>query len=204
VTAPHHTIETESLKVFRCFFVEGEIGGTLCMRSHISVHGATTKFCDNPFVFKNAVEKEGLPRDSTPDLGAGGRGFESRQFQVMSDRNPPIAHIMAQLWAIDMGFIPQSKASASRRRRRPLLSIKFKQLSSKRPSIIERFTGLADAPGSARFSSVRLPSALLTNARNAAWCPGPHVPSRASILRIRHGTKANCPQFSSPLTHNSL
>jgi hypothetical protein len=77
VTAPHHTIETESLKVFRCFFAEGEIGGTLCMWSHISVHGATTKFCDNPFVFKNAIEKEGLPRDSTPDLGAGGPRFKS-------------------------------------------------------------------------------------------------------------------------------
>ena len=69
MTAPHHTIETESLKVFRCFFAEGEIGGTLCMWSHISVHGATTKFCDNPFVFKNAIEREGLPRDGKPDLG---------------------------------------------------------------------------------------------------------------------------------------
>src|SRR5882724_9240464 len=128
VIAPHHTIETESLKVFCCFFAEGEIGGTLCMRSHISVHGATTKFCDNPFVFKNAIEKEGLPGDITPALGAGGRGFESRQFQVMSDRNPPIAHFMAQLWAIDMGFIPQSKASASRQRR-PLLSIKLDRKS---------------------------------------------------------------------------
>jgi len=70
VTAPHHTIKAESLKVFRCFFAEGEIGGTLYMWSHISVHGATTKFCDNPFVFKNPIEKEGLPRDITPALGA--------------------------------------------------------------------------------------------------------------------------------------
>jgi len=77
MTAPHHTIEPESLKVFRCFFAEGEIGGTLCMLSRISVHGATTKFYDNPFVFKNAIEKEGLPRDSTPDLGAGGPRFKS-------------------------------------------------------------------------------------------------------------------------------
>jgi len=79
VTAPHDTIETESLKVLRCFFAEGEIGGTLCMWSHISVLGATTKFCDNPFVFKNAIEEEGLPRDSTPDLGAGGSEFKSRR-----------------------------------------------------------------------------------------------------------------------------
>ncbi len=54
----------------RLVFAEGEIGGTPCMRSHILVHGATTKFCDNPFIFKNEIEKEGLPRDSTPDLGA--------------------------------------------------------------------------------------------------------------------------------------
>ena len=49
------------------------------MRSHISVHGATTKFCDNPFVFKNAIEKEGLPRDIAPALGAGGPEFKSRR-----------------------------------------------------------------------------------------------------------------------------
>jgi hypothetical protein len=77
VTAPHHTIEAESLKVFRCFFAEGEIGVTLCMRSHISVHRATTKYFSNSFVFKNEIEKEGLPRDSTPDLGAGGPRFKS-------------------------------------------------------------------------------------------------------------------------------
>src|SRR6266849_4875270 len=54
----------------RLVFAEGEIGGTPSMRSHILVHGATIKFCDNPFIFKNEIEKEGLPRDSTPDLGA--------------------------------------------------------------------------------------------------------------------------------------
>src|SRR6266849_3394144 len=56
---------------FRCFFAEGEIGGTLCMRSHISVHRGTTKFSSNSFVFKNEIEKEGLPRDTSPALGAG-------------------------------------------------------------------------------------------------------------------------------------
>ena len=54
----------------RLVFAEGEIGGTPYMRSHMSVHRATTKFCDNPFIFKNEIEKEGLPRDSAPDLGA--------------------------------------------------------------------------------------------------------------------------------------
>ena len=49
------------------------------MRSHISVHRATTKYFSNSFVFKNGIEKEGLPRDSTPALGAGGPEFESRR-----------------------------------------------------------------------------------------------------------------------------
>ena len=42
------------------------------MRSHISVHRATTKYFSNSFVFKTAIEKEGLPGDITPALGAGG------------------------------------------------------------------------------------------------------------------------------------
>jgi hypothetical protein len=46
------------------------------MRSHISVHGATTKYFSNSFVFKTEIEREGLPRDSPAGLGAG----------VLSDR----------------------------------------------------------------------------------------------------------------------
>ena len=42
------------------------------MRSHIFVHTGTTKYFSNLFVFKNEIEKEGLPRDITPALGAGG------------------------------------------------------------------------------------------------------------------------------------
>ena len=49
------------------------------MRSHISAHRATTKFFSNSFVFKTEIEKEGLPRGSTPDLGAGGPEFKSRR-----------------------------------------------------------------------------------------------------------------------------
>ena len=49
------------------------------MRSHISVHRATTKYFSNSFVFKNEIEKEGLPGDITPDLGAGGPEFKSRR-----------------------------------------------------------------------------------------------------------------------------
>ena len=61
------------------FLAEGEIGGTPCMRSHISVHRATTKYFSNSFVFKTETEKEGLPRDITPALGAGGPEFKSRR-----------------------------------------------------------------------------------------------------------------------------
>ena len=49
------------------------------MRSHISVHLATTKYFSNSFVFKNEIEKEGLPGDITPALGAGGPEFKSRR-----------------------------------------------------------------------------------------------------------------------------
>ena len=47
------------------------------MRSHISVHRGTLKFRLNSFVFKNEIEKEGLPRDTAPALGAGGPRFKS-------------------------------------------------------------------------------------------------------------------------------
>ena len=39
------------------------------MRSHISVHRATTKYFSNSFVFKTEIEKEGLPRDIYACLG---------------------------------------------------------------------------------------------------------------------------------------
>jgi hypothetical protein len=55
----------------------GKIRGTPRMRSHISVHRATTKYFSNSFVFKTEIEKEGLPGDITPALGAGGLRFKS-------------------------------------------------------------------------------------------------------------------------------
>jgi len=51
------------------------------MRSHISAHRATTKYFCNSFVFKPNIEKEGLPRDRTPDLGT------SAQRLVLDDHN---------------------------------------------------------------------------------------------------------------------
>src|SRR5271156_4460712 len=50
---------------------------TPCKRSRISARPATTKYSSNSFVFKTKIEKEGLPRDDTPDLGAGGLRFKS-------------------------------------------------------------------------------------------------------------------------------
>ena len=64
---------------FRRYFAMGKIRGTPCMRSHICVHRATTKYFSNSFVFKTEIEKEGLPGDITPALGAGGPEFESRR-----------------------------------------------------------------------------------------------------------------------------
>jgi hypothetical protein len=45
----------------------------------MSVHLATTKYFSNSFVFKNKIEKEGLPSDSPAGLGAGGPEFKSRR-----------------------------------------------------------------------------------------------------------------------------
>src|SRR6267154_205998 len=64
---------------FRRYFAMGKIRGTPCMRSHICVHRATTKYFSNSFVFKTEIEKEGLPGDITPALGAGGPEFKSRR-----------------------------------------------------------------------------------------------------------------------------
>jgi hypothetical protein len=63
-------VTKESANAFRCFFTEGEIGGTPFMRSHIFIHLATTISSAKPFIFKIKIEKEGLPRDSPAALGA--------------------------------------------------------------------------------------------------------------------------------------
>jgi hypothetical protein len=63
------------------------------MRSHILVHHGTIKFCSNSFVFKNEIEKEGLPRDIAPALGAGGLRFKSGR----PDQIPTIHQILALL-----------------------------------------------------------------------------------------------------------
>src|SRR5438876_559874 len=64
---------------FRRYFAMGKIRGTPYMRSHIFVHRGTTKYFPNSFVFKKEIEKEGLPGDITPALGAGGPEFKSRR-----------------------------------------------------------------------------------------------------------------------------
>jgi hypothetical protein len=62
---------------FRCYFAMVKIRGTLCMRSHISLHHATPKYFSKLFVFKTEIEKEGLPGDGPVGLGAGGLEFKS-------------------------------------------------------------------------------------------------------------------------------
>ena len=68
-----------AVNAFRCFFAEGKIGGTPCMRSHIFIQLATTISFAKPFIFKIENEKEGLPRGSPAGLGAGGPEFKSRR-----------------------------------------------------------------------------------------------------------------------------
>src|SRR5882724_10591751 len=87
---------------FRCCFAMGKIRGTPRMRSHISVHGPTTKYFSNSFVFKTEIEKEGLPGDIMPALGAGGPEFKSRRpdqnisrvffslLKALFAQNPPV------------------------------------------------------------------------------------------------------------------
>jgi hypothetical protein len=67
----------ECLNALRSFFAMGKIRGTPCMRRHIPARRATTNYFSNSFIFKTEIEKEGLPRDRTPALGAGGPRLES-------------------------------------------------------------------------------------------------------------------------------
>ena len=67
----------EPIKALSLLFRYGENSGTPRMRSHVSIHRATSKYFSNSFVFKNEIEKEGLPGDITPALGAGGPRFKS-------------------------------------------------------------------------------------------------------------------------------
>ncbi len=57
------------------------------MRSYMAIHRATIKYFSNSFIFKTEIEKEGLPGDITPALGAGGPEFKSRRpdqtFQIV-------------------------------------------------------------------------------------------------------------------------
>jgi hypothetical protein len=81
-----------------CYFAMGKIRGTLSMGRHISLHHATTKYFSNLFVFKNKIEKEGLPSDNPSGLGAGGPRFKSGR----PDQNYPSYF----LWLIKKVFHP--------------------------------------------------------------------------------------------------
>jgi hypothetical protein len=43
---------------FRCYFAMVKFRGTLCMRSHISLHHSTTKYFSNLFVFKKKLKRK--------------------------------------------------------------------------------------------------------------------------------------------------
>src|SRR6266513_3446009 len=86
--------------LFRRYFAMGKIRGTPCMRSHICVHRATTKYFSNSFVFKTGIEKEGLSGDSPAGLGAGGPEFKSRR------PDQPLPCLSATLNPFHYGRIP--------------------------------------------------------------------------------------------------
>ncbi len=74
------TLRARTARVhFRLPFAMGKIRETRRMRSHVLAHSATAKYFSNSFVFKTEIEKEGLPGDITPALGAGGPEFKSRR-----------------------------------------------------------------------------------------------------------------------------
>jgi len=95
------TLRARTARVhFRLPFAVGKIRGTRRMRSHVSAHRASSKYFSNSFVFKTEIEKEGLPRDSTPDLGAGGPEFKSRR------PDQPLPCLSATLNPFHYGRIP--------------------------------------------------------------------------------------------------
>jgi hypothetical protein len=56
-------------------------------RSRRGVHSATTKFCDNPVVFKKQIEKEGFPKDSLA-------GRRRPPVQIRAPRPPELADFL--------------------------------------------------------------------------------------------------------------
>src|SRR5215472_902328 len=64
---------------FRVVFAVVKITGTPCMRKHFQPHPTTTISGDNSFIFRRGTAREGLPKDRTPALGAGGPKFKSRR-----------------------------------------------------------------------------------------------------------------------------
>src|SRR5258708_37593719 len=72
---------------------------------------------------------------------------------------------------------PLQRVPASHLSDGPLFSITLSSSLLSRPLPIGTFIGSFDAPGSAQFSSARLPNALWTSVRSAALYSGPHDPS---------------------------
>ena len=86
-----------------------------------SVHGATTKYFSNSFVFKNKIEKEGLPSDRTPDLGAGAPGSNPGARVFSSLQSPPPC-LAALRYHLDLSW-------ASRIARASFMTLYFSMLS---------------------------------------------------------------------------
>jgi hypothetical protein len=84
------------------------------MRSHISVHPATTKYFSNSFVLKNKIEKEGLPRDSLAGLGAGGPEFKMPRLVLRLRDNFCARLLPSAVQPVDFFFAVQLQPNRNR------------------------------------------------------------------------------------------
>jgi hypothetical protein len=127
------------------------------MRSHISLHQATTKYFSNLLVFKNKIEKEGLPSDSRLELdvyGKAAHGVERiahripnrrvrvnvRQIGVKTSilRLPPFVYGQGQ-----SVFVPIMLRSAAENGFSPYID-EPSRLDPKTPSLVLLFRALFD------------------------------------------------------------
>jgi hypothetical protein len=96
------------------------------MPSHIVVHRATTNASAKSVSFRSKSEKEGLPKGSTPGLGAGGPEFKSRRpDQATSIQRPTGVKFLHRPILVQVGnnkenlvkenFVPEKSLQTSRK-----------------------------------------------------------------------------------------
>ena len=77
VTLSPFGFQPKGLVYFAVPSLRGKLGGIHACGATFQHTLPLTKYFSNSFVFKNEIEKEGLPGDITPALGAGDPRFKS-------------------------------------------------------------------------------------------------------------------------------